>query len=68
MLCALGFEFEEKLRMATVEQANAQRVLRSVSGSDKNSSERFEDAAERYRGRLSDFMNHKKACTLCGES
>jgi hypothetical protein len=65
MLCASGFEFEEKLRRAAVEQANAQRALQSVSDSNQNNSKRFEDAAKRYNKRLSDFMNHKRVCTLC---
>jgi hypothetical protein len=65
MLCASGFEFEKKLRLATLERANAQRALQTVSGSGKNSSKRLEDAAERYDSRLSDFMNHKRVCTLC---
>ena len=65
MLCASGFEFEKKLRQATLERANAQRALQSVSGLGKNNSKRFEDATERYDSRLSDFMNHKRVCTLC---
>jgi hypothetical protein len=65
MLCASGFEFEKKLRRATVEQENAQRALKSVSGSSQSSSKRFEAAAKRYSRRLSDFMGHKRVCTLC---
>jgi hypothetical protein len=65
MLCALGFEFEEKLRLASVEQANAQHRLQSISGSDQNSSKRFEVAVERYNGRLADYTNHRQVCTLC---
>ena len=65
MLCASGFEFEKKLRQATLERANAQRALQSISGLGKNNSKRFEDATERYDSRLSDFMNHKRVCTLC---
>jgi hypothetical protein len=68
MLCASGLEFEKKLRRATVEQANAQRSLLSVPGLSQNGSKRFEDAAERYNKRLSDFINHKRVCSLCGES
>jgi hypothetical protein len=68
MLCASGFEFEEKLHMARVEQENAQRALQSISGSPRNSSKRFEDAIQRYNRRLSDFVNHKRVCTLCRES
>jgi hypothetical protein len=67
MLCASGFEFEEKLRAAAVEQANAQRALQSVSESNQ-SSKRLEDAAKRYNKRLSDYLNHKQVCTLCRES
>jgi hypothetical protein len=65
MLCASGFEFEEKLRLATVEQENAQRALNSVSDSSQSSSKRFEAAAKRYNRRLSDFLGHKRVCTLC---
>jgi hypothetical protein len=65
MLCASGFEFEKKLRLATLEQENAQRALKSVSGSSQSSSKRFEVAARRYNRRLSDFMGHKRACSLC---
>ena len=68
MLCASGFEFEKKLRQATLERANAQRAVQSVSGLGKNNSKRFEDATERYDSRLSDFMKHKRVCTLCRES
>jgi hypothetical protein len=68
MLCASGFEFEEKLHLARVEQENAQRALQSVSDVNQNSSKRFEDAANRYHRRLSDFVNHKRVCSLCRES
>jgi hypothetical protein len=68
MLCASGFEFEEKLRLAAVEQANAQRPLQSVADSNQNNSKRFEDAAKRYNKRLSDFMNHKRVRTLCRDA
>jgi hypothetical protein len=68
MLCASGLEFERKLRRATVEQANAQRAVLSVPGLSQSGSKRFEDAAERYNRRLSDFMNHKRVCSLCRES
>jgi hypothetical protein len=68
MLCASGFEFEEKLRMAMMEQEKAQRALRSVSGLNRDGSKRFEDAATRYNKRLSDLVNHKRVCTLCKES
>ena len=68
MLCASGLEFERKLRRATADQANAQRSLQSVPGLGQDSSKRFEDAAERYNRRLSDFMNHKRVCSLCRES
>jgi hypothetical protein len=63
MLCASGFEFERKLRLASMEQENAQRALQS--GSSQNGSKRFELAAKRYSRRLSDFLDHKRACTLC---
>ncbi len=68
MLCASGFEFEEKLQLARVEHENAQRVLMSVSGMNQISSKRFEDAVKRYNRRLSDFVNHKQVCSLCRES
>ena len=68
MLCASGLEFERKLRRATAEQANAERSLLSIPGLGQNGSKRFEDAAERYNRRLSDFMNHKRVCSLCRES
>jgi hypothetical protein len=68
MLCASGLEFAEKLRLAELEQANAQRALQSVSGLDQHTSKRFEDAAKRYNRRQSDLMNHKLVCTLCRES
>ena len=65
MLCASGFEFEEKLHLATLEHEKAQRALQVVSGSSENSSRRFEDAVKRYNKRLSDFVNHKRVCSLC---
>jgi len=68
MLCASGFEFEEKLNLARVEHENAHRALQSVSVSNQNSSKRFEDAVKRYNRRLSDFVNHKRVCSLCRES
>ena len=68
MLCASGFEFEEKLHLARVEQEKAQHVLQSVSGMNQNSSKRFEDAVKRYNRRLSDFVNHKRVCSPCRES
>ena len=68
MLCASGFEFEEKLRLATAEQENAQRALQSVSGLNQTAAKRFEDASKRYNNRLLDFVNHKRACTLCRQS
>jgi hypothetical protein len=67
MLCASGFEFEKKLRLATMEQENAQRALKSLSSS-QSSAKRFEAAANRYNRRLSDFLGHKQVCTLCRES
>ena len=68
MLCASGFEFEEKLHMAKLEQENAQRALRSSSDSNPNGSKRFEDAVKRYQSRLSDFVNHKRVCSLCRDA
>jgi hypothetical protein len=68
MLCASGFEFEEKLHLARVEHENTQRVLQSVSGVNQNSSKRVADAVKRYNSRLSDFVNHKRVCSLCRES
>jgi hypothetical protein len=68
MLCASGFEFEEKLHLAMLEQENARRALQPVSGSSENSAKRLDDAVERYNKRLSDFVNHKRACSLCKES
>ena len=68
MLCASGFEFEKKLRRATAEQENVERTMQSASASDPNTSKRLGDAAKRYNKRLSDLMNHKRACTLCRES
>ena len=67
MLCASGYEFEEKLRLAMTEQEKAQRALQSVSGLNEDCSKRFEDAARRYDKRLSDLVNHKRVCTLCRE-
>jgi hypothetical protein len=43
MLCASGFEFEKKLRLAWLEQETAQRALQS--GSSQGNSKRFEAAA-----------------------
>ena len=63
MLCASGFEFEKKLRLASLEQETAQRALQS--GSSQNNSKRFDAAARRYNERLSDFTSHKRVCTLC---
>jgi hypothetical protein len=68
MLCASGFEFEEKLHLARVWQESAQRALQSISDVNPNSSKRFEDAVKRYNRRLSDFVNHKRVCSLCRES
>lgn len=68
MLCASGLEFEEKLRLAMVERAHAERALQSVPVLNHNGSKRFEDAAKRYDKRLSDLVNHKRVCTLCRES
>jgi hypothetical protein len=65
MLCASGFEFEEKLHLARLEHENARRALQPVPGRCENSSKRFEDAVKRYNRRLSDFANHKRVCSLC---
>jgi hypothetical protein len=65
MLCASGFEFEEKLQRAKTEHENAQRALQAVSGLHQSSSKRFENAVRRYNRRLSDLVNHKRVCTLC---
>ena len=62
MLCASGFEFEEKLHLARVEHENAQRALQTVSGPIGNSAKRFWDAVKRYNGRLSEFVNHMRVC------
>jgi hypothetical protein len=61
MLCASGFEFEKKLRLASQEQQNAQRALQP--GSSESTSKRVEAAAKRYNRRLSDFTSHKSVCT-----
>jgi hypothetical protein len=68
MLCASGFEFEKKLQLAGVEHENAQRALQSLSGMNQIGSKRFEDAVKRYDRRLSDFVKHKRVCSLCRES
>jgi hypothetical protein len=65
MLCASGYEFEEKLRLAVMEREKAQRTLQSVSGSHGDECKRVEEAAKRYDKRLSDLVNHKRVCTLC---
>jgi hypothetical protein len=65
MLCASGFEFEERLHQAKLEHENVLRALQPVSGPSKNSSKRLEDAVKRYNRRLSDFVNHKRVCSLC---
>lgn len=68
MLCASGFEFEKKLRLAVVEQENARRALESASALNQDRSMRLESAAKRYHQRLSDFVNHKRVCTLCRDT
>ena len=68
MLCASGYEFEEKLHLAMVEREHAQRAVESNSDSNGLGSKRLEDAVKRYNSRLSDFMNHKRVCMLCKES
>jgi hypothetical protein len=68
MLCVSGFEFEGKLHLAQLESENVQRAYQPVSGPSENGSKRLEDAAKRHDKRLSDFVNHKRACSLCGGS
>jgi hypothetical protein len=68
MLCASGYEFEEKLHAAMVEQENARRALQSHPGLNGSGSKRLEDAVKRYDSRLADFVNHKRVCTLCKDS
>ena len=68
MLCASGFEFEKKLRLAMKEQERIQRMVQPVSGLRQDDSKRFEDAVKRCNKRLSDLVNHKRVCTLCRES
>ena len=65
MLCASGFEFEEKLHLARLEHENARRALQPVPARSENRLKRFEDAVKRYNRRLSDFANHKRVCSLC---
>ena len=48
MLCASGFEFEEKLHLARLDYENVQRAFQLVSGPSKNGSKRLEDAAKRH--------------------
>jgi hypothetical protein len=68
MLCASGFEFSEKLRLASMEREAAKRALDAVSLTSQNCARRFEDASKRYDRRLSELMSHKQACALCRES
>jgi hypothetical protein len=65
MLCASGFEFKEKLHLVRLEYENVQRAFQPVSGPNENGSKRLEDAAKRHDKRLSDFVNHKRVCSLC---
>jgi hypothetical protein len=67
MLCASGYEFNEKLRLASKDQEAAKRALRRVVVPSPDSARRFEDASRRYDRRLSDFENHKLTCGLCRE-
>jgi hypothetical protein len=69
MLCASGFEFQEKLRLAMMEQEAAKRSLSHAAPVPSHHSvKRLEDASRRYDKRLSDFQNHKQVCALCKES
>ena len=68
MLCASGYEFEEKLHLALVEQESARRALQTHSDSNGNAAKRVDDAVKRYNSRLADFVNHKRVCTLCKDS
>jgi chemotaxis regulatin CheY-phosphate phosphatase CheZ len=65
MLCASGFEFKEKLRLASMEREAAKRALDAVSLASQDCTGRFEETSKRYNRRLSELMNHKQACALC---
>jgi hypothetical protein len=67
MLCASGFEFSEKLRLASMEREAAQRSLAVAPVPGFSRARRLEEALERYEKRLSDFMRHKEICALCRE-
>jgi hypothetical protein len=67
MLCASGFEFSEKLRLALMEREAAQRSLAVAAVPGFSRARRLEEALERYEKRLSDFMRHKEICALCRE-
>jgi hypothetical protein len=67
MLCASGFEFKEKLRLASMEREAAQRSLAVAAVPRFSRARRLEEASERYEKRLSDFTRHKEICALCRE-
>jgi hypothetical protein len=67
MLCASGFEFKEKLRLASMEREAAQRSLAVAAVPGLSRARRLEEAQERLDQRLSDFMRHKEICALCRE-
>jgi hypothetical protein len=67
MLCASGFEFKEKLRLASMEREAAQRSLAVAAVPGFSRTKRLEEASERYEKRLLDFMRHKEICALCRE-
>jgi hypothetical protein len=68
MLCASGYEFSEKLRLAMRERELAGRALDAASVPSANNRRRFETAMKRYDKRLSDLTTHKHVCALCRES
>ncbi len=68
MLCASGFEFEERLRQAAGERAKVERVQKSGAGVSENNLKYAEAVAKRYDSSLSAFANHKQSCTLCSKS
>jgi hypothetical protein len=67
MLCASGYEFSEKLRLAMRERELAGRALDASRTPSQNNRRRFEAAMKRYDSRLLDLTSHKKVCALCRE-
>ncbi len=67
MLCASGFEFEEKLRQAAEERAKAQRAQRTSVELNRNRLKYIENAIKRYDRSLVALVDHKRACTLCNK-